>query len=49
MKYDKFKQLFLTVLNIKQAPQKVKLNKGNNPPFINIRFTKTFMDQIYCW
>ena len=42
MNYDKFKELFLTVLN-KHAPQKEKLIRGNNAPFMNKILSKAFM------
>ena len=42
MNYDKFKKLFLTVLN-NHAPQKEKLIRGNNAPFMNKILSKAFM------
>ena len=41
MNYDKFKELFLTVLN-KHAPQKEKQIRGNNSPFMNKILSKAF-------
>ena len=41
MNYDKFKELCLTVLN-KHAPQKEKLIRGNNSPFMNKILPKAF-------
>ena len=42
MNYDKFKNLFLTILN-KYAPEKVKIIRGNNGPFMNKTLSKAFM------
>ena len=42
--YDEFKDLFMHVLN-KHAPQKEKLIRGNNAPFMNKTLSKAFMER----
>ena len=44
MNYDKFRDLFLTVLN-KHAPLKEKKIRGNNAPFMNKTLSKAFMER----
>ena len=42
LSYDKFKEIFLLVLN-QHAPKKQKIVRGNNAPFMNKKLSKAFM------
>ena len=44
MKYDDFKNVFMSVLN-KHAPTKEKIIRGNNAPFMNKILSKAFMER----
>ena len=44
MNYDKFREIFMTILN-KHAPLKEKKIRGNTAPFMNKTLSKAFMER----
>ena len=44
MKYDQFKEIYMSILN-KYAPIQSKIVRGNNGPFLNKTLSKSFMER----